>query len=88
MRDTARAPQPPTNLPTGHQMSQQGLAKKEQKCQKPPKNTLFALYYGQEWDEMSRYCQYLAQIDQKWAESLNSFGRKQKLGYQRNRKSI
>ena len=25
MRNTARAPQPPTNQPTGHQMSRQGL---------------------------------------------------------------
>ena len=25
LRDTARAPQPPTNQPTGHQMSRQGL---------------------------------------------------------------
>ena len=33
LRDTARAPQPLTNPPTGHQMSQQGLAKNEQKCQ-------------------------------------------------------
>ena len=32
MRDTARAPQPPTNPPTGHQMSRQGLAQNEQKC--------------------------------------------------------
>ena len=33
LRDTARTPQPPTNTPTGHQMSRQGLAKNEQKCQ-------------------------------------------------------
>ena len=33
MQDTARAPQPPTNPPTGHQMSRQGLAQNEQKCQ-------------------------------------------------------
>ena len=33
MRDTARAPQPPTNPPKGHQMSQQGLDQNEQKCQ-------------------------------------------------------
>ena len=29
LRDTARAPQPPTNQPTGHQMSRQGLCAKE-----------------------------------------------------------
>ena len=33
MRDTARMPQPPTNPPKGHQMTQQGLAKYDQKCQ-------------------------------------------------------
>ena len=33
MRDTARAQQPPTNPLTGHQMSRQGLAQNEQKCQ-------------------------------------------------------
>ena len=33
MRDTARAPQPPTDQPTGHQMSRQGLAQNDQKCQ-------------------------------------------------------
>ena len=33
LRETARAPQPPTNPPTGHQMSRQGLAQNEQKCQ-------------------------------------------------------
>ena len=33
MRDTARAPQPPTNPPTGHQMSRQGLTQNDQKCQ-------------------------------------------------------
>ena len=33
MRDTARAPQPPTNPPTGHQMNRQGLSKSEQICQ-------------------------------------------------------
>ena len=33
LRDTARTPQPPTNTPTGHQMSRQGLAQNEQKCQ-------------------------------------------------------
>ena len=32
MRDTARAPQPPTNPPAGHQMSRQGLARNDQKC--------------------------------------------------------
>ena len=32
MGDTAQAPQPPTNPPTGHQMSQQGLAQNDQKC--------------------------------------------------------
>ena len=30
MRDTARAPQPTTNPPTGHQMSLQGLAQNDQ----------------------------------------------------------
>ena len=33
MRDTAHAPQPPTNPPIGHQMSRQGLAQNDQKCQ-------------------------------------------------------
>ena len=33
LRDTARAPQPPTNPSTGHQMSRQGLAQNDQKCQ-------------------------------------------------------
>ena len=32
LRVTARAPKQPTNLPTGHQMSQQGLAQDDQKC--------------------------------------------------------
>ena len=32
LRDTARAPQPPTNPPTGHQISRQGLAQNDQKC--------------------------------------------------------
>ena len=33
LRDTARAPQPPTNPPTGHQMSWQDLAHNDQICQ-------------------------------------------------------
>ena len=33
MRDTARAPQPPTDPPTGHQISLHGLAQIDQKCQ-------------------------------------------------------
>ena len=32
MRDTARASQQPTNPPAGHQMSWQGLAQNDQKC--------------------------------------------------------
>ena len=33
LRDTASAPKPPINPPTGHQMNRQGLAKNDQKCQ-------------------------------------------------------
>ena len=33
MRDTARAPQPPTDPPTGHRISLHGVAKNDQKCQ-------------------------------------------------------
>ena len=33
MRDTARAPQPPTDPPTGHRISLHGLAQIDQKCQ-------------------------------------------------------
>ena len=33
LRHTARAPQPPNNPPTEHQMSRQGLAQNDQKCQ-------------------------------------------------------
>ena len=33
MRNTARAPQPTTNPPIGHQMSRQGLAQNDQNCQ-------------------------------------------------------
>ena len=33
LRDRARAPQPPTNPPIGHHISQQGLAKNDQKYQ-------------------------------------------------------
>ena len=65
MQGTARAPQPPTNPPIGHQISRQGLAHNGKKCQqKNHLNTLFALFYGREWDEMSQYCQYIAQIEQ------------------------
>ena len=42
MRDTARAPQLPTNPTTGHQMSRQGLAQNEQKCQ-------FEAKFGRSW---------------------------------------
>ena len=41
MRDTARAPQPPTNPSTGHQMSRQGQAQNEQKCEFWAKNPNF-----------------------------------------------
>ena len=33
LRDTARAPQPPTNPPREHQSRRQGLAQNDQKCQ-------------------------------------------------------
>ena len=33
LRDTARAPQPPTDPPTGHRISLHGLAQNDQKCQ-------------------------------------------------------
>ena len=33
LRDTARAPQPPTDSPTGHRISLHGLAQIDQKCQ-------------------------------------------------------
>ena len=33
MQGTARAPQPPNDPPTGHQISWQGLAQNDQKCQ-------------------------------------------------------
>ena len=33
LRDTARAPQPPTDPPTGHRISLHGLAQIDQKCQ-------------------------------------------------------
>ena len=33
LRETARVTQQPTNPPTGHRMSQQGLAQNDQKCQ-------------------------------------------------------
>ena len=33
VRDTARAPQPSTNPPTGHRISLHGLAQIDQKCQ-------------------------------------------------------
>ena len=42
MRDTAGAPQPPTNPPKGHKMSRQGLAQNEQKCQ-------FQAKFGRFW---------------------------------------
>ena len=41
LRDTAHAPQPPTNPPIGHYMSRQGLAQNDQKCQF--------------WDKFSRF---------------------------------
>ena len=101
MRDTARAPQPPTDQPTGHQMH--ALAQIDQKCQfwakfgrfwaknlnfywkkqkfvlvptlrKNHLRILFALFFGQAWDEMGQKYKYLAQNDQKcqfWAK----FGR-------------
>ena len=42
MRDTARGPKPPTNPTTEHQMSRQGLARIDQKCQ-------FWVKFGRFW---------------------------------------
>ena len=68
MQGTARAPQPPTNPPIGHQMSRQGLAHNGKKCQqKNHLNTLFALFYGWEWDEMSN----IANISSKLTKNAN-----------------
>ena len=46
MRDTARAPQPPTNQPTGHQMSRKGLY--------VPKKA----YFWEKWPFWAKYPNY------------------------------
>ena len=56
----------------------------KQKCWYPHLGTMFALFFGQAWDEMGQKCQYLAQNDQicifwaklghLWAKNPNSFG--------------
>ena len=48
LRDTARVPKPPTNPPTGQQMSRQGLAQNDQKCQ-------FQAKFGRFWAKNPNY---------------------------------
>ena len=49
MRDTACAPQPPTNQPKRYQISRQGQAQNEQKCH-------FRAIFGLFWAKNPNFC--------------------------------
>ena len=58
LRDTARAPQPPTNPPTGHQMSRQGLAKVRSQKEKTILFGKFSQHGGGGLPKSQNFCKF------------------------------
>ena len=90
LRDTARAPLPPTRQPNGHFWAKRSYyLGREQKfwyshIRKPPWNLVRIVFFGQTWHQLDQKGQYLAKNDQKcifwakfcrfWAKILFFFG--------------
>ena len=70
LRDTARAPQPPTRQPNGHFWAKRSYyLGREQKfwyshIRKPPWNLVRIVFFGQTWHQLDQKGQYLAKNDQ------------------------
>ena len=77
MRDTARAPQPPTNPPTGHQMSRQGLAQYDQFLGKivSTKNPNFYWRKQKFWYPHNG-SRFKVGRETKWAKNANNWPKK------------